>query len=133
MAILKIEPTALNADIYDFDDITYATDGFKNTFPLTLNQNVVTVDSPFRLMVTVNGLVQPGFDYKYDTVWLANVLPASKGYCLDTSGNVTSNGYIKFADCPPAGSHIQVRTVAGSIPLKFKTYPFKPLDVLMGY
>jgi hypothetical protein len=133
MAILKIEPNALNADIYDFDDITYAADGYKNTFPLTLNQNLVVVDSPFRLIVMVNGLIQPGFDYKYDTVWLSGVLPASKGYCIDTSGNATTNNYIKFADSVPAGSHIQVRTVAGSIPSKFKTYPFKPLDVLMGY
>jgi len=120
-------------DVYDLDDISYKTDGFTNTFPLTYNQNNVIIPSPFNLVVTLNGLIQPAFDYKYDTFWLANILTASKGYCIDTSNNVTSNGYIKFADTPPQGSQILVRTVAGSIPATKKTYPFKPLDVLMGY
>ena len=119
--------------IYDLDDISYATDGFTNTFALRYNGSTVTVPSPFNLMVYVNGILQPAFDYKYDSVWFANVLTASKGYCLDTSGNITTSGYIKFADCPPQGSQIFMRTVLGSVQSTYKTYPFKPLDVVMGY
>ena len=123
----------VSGTIYDLDDISYATDGFTNTFALRYNGSTVTVPSPFNLMVYVNGILQPAFDYKYDSVWFANVLTASKGYCLDTSGNITTSGYIKFADCPPQGSQIFMRTVLGSVQSTYKTYPFKPLDVVMGY
>jgi len=119
--------------VYDLDDISFKSDGFTNTFKLSYNQTAVTIPSPFNLMVTVNGLVQPAFDYKYDTVWLANVLTSSKGYTIDISGNPTTNGYIKFADCPPQGSQILMRTVVGNVQTTKKVYPFKPLDVMMGY
>jgi hypothetical protein len=84
-------------------------------------------------MVTINGLIQPAFYSKYDTVWLSNVLTASKGYTIDLSNNPTTNNYIKFADSPPQGAQIEIRSVAGSSPSSVKIYPFKPLDVLMGY
>jgi len=117
-----------SSNIYDLDDLSYAADGYKNTFLLTYNQQPVSIPSPFNLMVTVNGLIQPAFDYKYDTVWLSYMLTASKGYTLDNSGN------LRFADSPPADSQILVRTVAGSVPpSNKKIYPFKPLDILMGY
>jgi len=119
--------------VYDLDDISFKSDGFTNTFNLSYNQTAVSIPSPFNLMVTVNGLVQPAFDYKYDTVWLANVLTSSKGYTIDISGNPTTNGYIKFADCPPQGSQILMRTVVGNVQTTKKVYPFKPLDVMMGY
>ena len=120
-------------DIYDLDDISYSSDGFTNTFPLRYNNATANIPSPFNLTVTINGILQPAFDYKYDTVWLAGIISASKGYCIDLSGNVTSNGYIKFAECPPTGAQILMRTVAGSVPSTPKTYPFKPLDIIMGY
>jgi hypothetical protein len=119
--------------VYDLDDISFKSDGFTNTFKLSYNQTAVSIPSPFNLMVTVSGLVQPAFDYKYDTVWLANVLTSSKGYTIDISGNPTTNGYIKFADCPPQGSQILMRTVVGNVQTTKKVYPFKPLDVMMGY
>ena len=120
-------------DVYDLDDITPTTDGFTNTFRLSYNDATITVPTPWNLSVTINGITQPAFDYKYDTFWLANVLTASKGYCIDTSNNSTTNGYIKFADSPPADSQVQIRTVAGSIPSQKKIYPFKPVDIFMGY
>jgi len=120
-------------DVYDLDDISYATDGFTNTFKLSYNQNQQIFPSAFNLMVTVNGLIQPAFYSKYDTVWLSNVLTSSKGYTLDISANPSTNNYIKFADCPPAGSQIDIRTVVGSTPTNPKIYPFKPLDIFMGY
>ena len=119
--------------VYDLDDVSYAVDGFTSSFPLTYNQANVSIGGPFNIMVTINGLVQPAYDQKYDTVWLANIPAASKGYCVDLSGNPTTNNYIKFSDCPPAGSQILIRTVAGAVPAAKKTYPFKPLDIFMGY
>lgn len=122
-----------SAYVYDLDDISYATDGFTNTFPLKYNGVASGISSPFNLTVTINGLLQPAFDYKYDTIWFANVLSGSKGYCIDTSGNPTTSGYIKFADCPPQGSQILIRSAVGTPQTTYKTYPFKPLDVVMGY
>ena len=120
-------------NIFDFDDVSYLTDGVTNTFPLRWNNSDVTCNSPFTISVTVNGVLQPAFDYKYDTVWLANVLTASKGYTIDLSGNPKTNGYLKFADSVPADSQILVRTVYGLPQTSIKTYPFKPLDIVMGY
>jgi len=119
--------------VYDLDDISYKTDGFTGTFPLTYNYASANISSPFLITVTVNGILQPAFDYKYDTVWQSSVLSASKGYTIDNVGNPTSNGYIKFAECPTQGSQILIRTVVGNPPTSLKLYPFKPLDVFMGY
>jgi hypothetical protein len=120
-------------DVYDLDDVSYLTSGFNNVFPLNYNGSNVTVASPWNLMVAVNGAIQPAWSYKYDTTWLAVMPSAFKGYTIDLSGNLSSNGYLKFADCPPADSQIQIRTVVGTAPATPKTYPFKPLDILMGY
>lgn len=120
-------------NIFDFDDVSYLTDGITNTFPLRWNGSRVTCNSPFTISVTVNGALQPAFDYKYDTVWLANILTSSKGYTIDISGNPTTNGYIKFSNSVPINSQILVRTVLGSPQTSIKTYPFKPLDIVMGF
>ena len=49
-------------NIFDFDDVSYLTDGFTNTFPLRWNGSPVTCNSPFTISVTVNGILQPAFD-----------------------------------------------------------------------
>ena len=125
--------TITNTDIYDFDDISYRIDGFTNTFKLSYNGTQVNTASPYLISVTVNGMKQTPFNSKYDTVWLASILTASKGYTIDVSGNPTTNNWIKFADTPLAGSQIEIGTVVGSIPSQSKIYPFKPLDVVMGF
>jgi len=126
-------PPATIGYVYDLDDISYKSDGFTNTFPLTYNYANTNIGSPFLITVSVNGAIQPAFEYKYDTVWLSKILGASKGYTIDNVGNPKSNGYIKFAQCPPRGAQIVVRTVVGNAPTTSKLYPFKPLDVFMGY
>jgi len=120
------------ANVFEFDDISNATDGYRNTFALTYNQVQMGVYSPFNLMVSVNGILQNGFDPKYDTVWLSNVLTASRGYTIDASGNPTSNGYIKFADSLPPNSQVLIRSQFGAPMNTSKVYPFKPLDIFMG-
>jgi hypothetical protein len=115
-----------SATVYDLDDISYATDGFTNSFRPTYNQNTVTITNPWQLLITVDGAVQPAFDNNYDTIWFGLALTASRGYTVDTTGN------IKFADCPAQGSSIMARTVVGSPNPTKKVYPFKPLDILLG-
>jgi hypothetical protein len=116
-------------DIYDFDDISYYVDGFTNTFPLTFNQSSVALASPFNIIVAIDGAVQPAFDLNYELVWGSNVLPASKGYTVDVNGN------LQFAECPSMGSQIQVRSSVSVSPTPHtkKVYPFKALDIMMGF
>jgi hypothetical protein len=114
-------------NVYDLDDVSYAIDGYSNTFYLTYNQSAVTIVNPFQIMVTVNGAIQPAFLYNYDTVWLSNTLTASKGYTIDATGR------LKFADCPPTGAQIMIRTVVSGISQSAKIYPFKPIDIMLGY
>jgi hypothetical protein len=105
------------------------TDGFTTTFPLQFNTSTITVPSPWNLMVTVSGITQRAFANTdgYDYVWQSAVLPGSKGYTLDSSGN------IDFADAPPAGSDLSIRVVPGIPNTNTKVYPFKPTDIMMGY
>jgi len=116
-------------DIYDFDDISYYVDGFTNTFALTFNQSPVALASPFNIIVAIDGAVQPAFDLGYELVWGSNILPASKGYTVDINGN------LQFAECPSMGSQIQVRSSVSVSPTPHtkKVYPFKALDIMMGF
>ena len=115
--------------VYDLDDLSYTTDGFTTTFPLQYNTSTVTVPSPWNLMVTVSGIMQRAFANTegYDYVWQSAVIPGSKGYTLDNSGN------IQFSDAPPAGSDLNIRVVPGIPNSNTKVYPFKPTDIMMGY
>jgi hypothetical protein len=116
-------------DIYDFDDISCYIDGFTNTFALTFNQVSVPLTSPFNIIVAIDGAVQPAFDLGYELVWGSYVLSASKGYTINSDGN------LQFAECPSMGSQIQVRSSVSVSPTPHtkKVYPFKPLDIMMGF
>jgi len=115
--------------VYDLDDMTYMTDGFTTSFPLQYNTSTITVPSPWNLMVTVSGIMQRAFANTdgYEVNWQSYVKPASKGYTLDSSGN------LDFADAPPAGADLNIRVVPGIPNANTKVYPFKPTDIMMGY
>jgi len=115
--------------VYDLDDMSYMTDGFTTTFPLQYNTSTVTVPSPWNLMVTVSGIMQRAFANTegYEYVWQSAVIPGSKGYTLDSSGN------LDFADAPPAGADLNIRVVPGIPNANTKVYPFKPTDIMVGY
>ena len=114
------------SEVYDFDDLSYLTDGFTNSFPLRYNGTVVnTITNPWQLQVTVNGTQQPAFRDNSDVVWQGQVLTANKGYTLDANGN------LKFADSVPVNSQITVRTQMGTN-TNTRRYPFNPLDIMTG-
>ena len=118
--------------VYELDDISNYTDGRSNSFRLTYNQANVSIVSPFNLLVTINGLTQSAFDMNlynsYGALWSSYVLGSYKGYTIDwLSGN------IKFASVPPINSQIIMRTVVGSPASTTKQYPFKAVDILLGY
>lgn len=113
--------------IYDLDDISYLTDGVTNIFPLTYNTQNVSVASPWNLMVAVSGLMQAAYANTIETLWMSHVTSASKGYTLDSSGQIL------FADPVPAGADVMIRLVSGTPAQNTKIYPFSPTDIFMGY
>ena len=119
--------TSFGGYVYDLDDISYLTDGITNIFPLTYNTANVSVASPWNLMVSISGLVQAAYANTQETVWLSYVAAAPKGYTLDSNGNIV------FADSVPAGSDVMIRVVPGTPAQNTKVYPFRPVDILMGY
>ena len=119
--------TSFGGYVYDLDDISYLTDGITNIFPLTYNTANVSVASPWNLMVSISGLVQAAYANTQETVWLSYVASAPKGYTLDSNGNII------FADSVPAGSDVMIRVVPGTPAQNTKVYPFRPVDILMGY
>lgn len=118
-------PVAVPAS-YDLDDISNYVDGFTNSFPLTYNQVAVSLNSPWAIQVTIDGIDQPAFVANGDVSWQSQVLTSYTGYTV-----IDSN--IKFADCPPVSSKIRIVTNPTSGLPNTKVYPFRPLDVLMGY
>jgi hypothetical protein len=113
--------------VFNLDDLSYVTDGLRNTFTLTYNSSNVTVTSPNQLVVSVDGALQPTFVYNSDTVWLSQVFGGYKGYTIDYEGQ------LRFSDAPPSGAQIDARTVVGAITTTKKVYPFSPIDIMMGY
>jgi hypothetical protein len=113
--------------VFNLDDLSYVTDGLRNTFTLTYNSSNVTVTSPNQLVVSVDGALQPTFVYNSDTVWLSQVFGGYKGYTIDYERQ------LRFSDAPPSGAQIVARTVVGAITTTKKVYPFSPVDIMMGY
>jgi hypothetical protein len=113
--------------VYDLDDMSSSTDGFTNEFPLTYNQNSVTISSPWNLLVTVDGLTQPAFSWPPDVTSASYILTAQKGYTIDPQ-----SGNLKFADPVYQGAQIMARTVFGNPNGTPKKYPLKPLDIMMA-
>ena len=119
--------TSFGGFVYDLDDISYLTDDITNIFPLTYNTANVSIPSPWNLMVSISGLIQSAYANTQETVWLSYVAAAPKGYTLDSNGNIV------FADSVPAGSDVMIRVVPGTPAQNTKVYPFRPVDILMGY
>ena len=115
-----------STEVYDLDDISSYTDGLTNTFIPTYNGSAVAISNAWNLDIFVNGVKQPAFKYNSDLVWGGYALTASKGYCIDYSGNV------RFADALPATSQVSITTKLGTNTQTTKTYPFKPLDIMLG-
>lgn len=119
--------TLTTSEVYDLDDLSTLTDGFRNSFRLRYNGTIVnTITNPWQLQVFVNGVQQPAFAYIGETVWQGKVLAANKGYTIDLGGNLT------FADAIPLNSQITVRTQMGTNTQTPRRYPFKALDIMTG-
>jgi hypothetical protein len=113
----------IKQDIIPIDNVANQFDGKVNRFPLVYQGAELTVNNPFRLMVTVNGILQPVYTSNY--IW--DPLFSPDGFFVD------SDGYIAFSEVIPPGSTFSGRLMNGSETTTSSTiYPFRPLDILLG-
>lgn len=113
-------------DLYELDDAStfFASDGLQNTIVPRFNGETVTISNPFKLLITVNGVIQSAYIHNKEYVWESNVLIANDGYTVDYDGN------IKFTEAIPQNAQIVIKTVSGANKTTVRNYPFKPLDII---
>lgn len=112
---------------YDLDDVSYLADGNTLNFPLRYNTSNVSVRDPSSLMVIVNGVIQKPYANTYGSnTWITNIYAPDGGYMLD------SDGTIRFSEPVPNGSTIQIRVVPGIANTVQRTYPYRPIDIIIG-
>ena len=110
-------------DIYPLDDISIYFDGREKRFLPKYKGSQITPLNGFRLLLTVNGIIQSVDTPEY--VW-QSMLPRY-GFFVD------SDGYIAFHEQVPAGSTFDARLMPGSgTTTVTKNYPFKATDILLG-
>jgi hypothetical protein len=110
--------------IIPLDDMSYYFDGVQDTFEPTYDATKVSVTNPYRVMMTINGLVQATNFEDY-----VNLAPPvmQHGFVL------TANGDFKFLSIPQAGDKFDARIMPGAqINEKERKYPFDALDIVMG-
>lgn len=120
-----------NNDFVEFDDISSYTDNFLNNFDLSFNTTPVANINPFAILVSINGAVQPAFEYNADLVWGQGIPPVFSAYSGYTIVPQTSN--IIFTESLTSGSQVYIRRIPGFLSTLRKIYPFKPTDIVMGY
>jgi len=110
-------------DIIPLDSISGQFDGIEVRFLPTYQSNQLSITNPLRLLLSVDGIIQT-VDFP-DYVW-QSPLPRA-GFQID------SEGYILFSEVPPVGSTFDGRLMPGpATNVAYKSYPFKPADILLG-
>ena len=114
---------ARNMEVLLLDDISNQFDGMTTRFDATYQGQGVTITNPFRLLLTVNGIIQMVNTPEY--VWGSPMM--RQGFFLD------SEGFIQFSEIIPPGSVFEGRIFPGSTrSTQTRTYPFKAIDMMMG-
>lgn len=110
-------------DIIPLDDLKWKFDGIESRFYPTYRGEIVNLANPYRLLLTINGIIQTVDFPEY--VW-QSMLPRD-GFMID------SEGYIAFSEIPPAGSTFDARIMMGSATTtRNRIYPFKATDIMLG-
>ena len=112
---------------YDLDDVSYLADNNTLNFPLRFNTTNVSVRDAASLMVIVNGTIQKPYSNVYGSnTWITNIYAPDGGFMLD------SDGTIRFSEPVPSESTIQIRVVPGIANTVQRTYPYRPIDIMIG-
>lgn len=109
--------------IIPLDDMSFYFDGVTDTFEPQYDGEKVTVTNPYKVLLTINGLIQtPNFE---DYVYLPPIEPI--GFALNTDGTFT------FNPIPQPGDTFDARIMPGAqINEKERKYPFSALNIVMG-
>jgi hypothetical protein len=116
--------SSVGSDIFPLDDISVYFDGSQSRFPLTYEGEQFVVQNPYKLLVTINGILQIlGNQEKH---WLS--LIPSDGYFID------EDGYVQFGEPIPVGSKFEARYLSGPDQQNAKKsiYPFRAVDIQLG-
>jgi Major tropism determinant N-terminal domain len=109
-------------DLYELDSISPA--GGENTYTPTFNYDTVSVTDPFRLLISVNGIMQSAYIHNTEYVHNNYLLASRTGYTIDYDSK------IKFTESLPEGSEVVIKTTAGTTKSTTRKYPFNALDIL---
>ena len=109
-------------DLYELDQISPA--GRENTYTPTFNYDTVTVTDPFKLLISVNGVIQSAYVHNTEYVFNNSLLASRTGYTIDYDNK------IKFTEALPEGSEVMIKTISGTTKSTTRKYPFNALDVL---
>jgi hypothetical protein len=116
-------PGGTGFDIYPLDDISIYFNGIDRRFTPRYQGNTLTISNPFRLLLTINGIIQTVDTPEY--VW-QSMLPRF-GFMID------SEGLIAFSEVVPSGSTFDARLMPGSNTTTVtRNYPFRAADILLG-
>lgn len=112
-----------SVEITTIDDLSNYFNGFESRFRPTYQGIPVTLQNPFNLLLTIDGIIQSvGYP---DYVW-QSVMPRV-GFRID------NDGYIAFPEPIPQGSSFDARVLVGSnVTQQTKVYPFKAMDIVLG-
>lgn len=112
-----------SVEITTIDDLSNYFNGFESRFKPTYQGIPVTLQNPFNLLLTIDGIIQSvGYP---DYVW-QSVMPRV-GFRID------NDGYIAFPEQIPVGSSFDARVLVGSATTQqTKVYPFKAMDIVLG-
>lgn len=116
--------SSVGSDIYPLDDISVYFDGSESRFQLTYDGEVFIPQNPYKLLITINGILQIlGNQEKH---WLS--LIPSDGYFFD------NDGFVQFGEPVPVGSKFEARYMSGpeSQSAKKSIYPFRAVDIQLG-
>jgi hypothetical protein len=110
-------------EITTIDDLSNYFNGYNSRFLPTYKGLPVTLQNPFNLLLTIDGIIQSVGSPDY--VW-QSVMPRV-GFRID------NDGYIAFPEAIPVGSSFDARVLVGSaITTQTKVYPFKAMDIVLG-
>jgi hypothetical protein len=112
-----------SVEIRTIDDLSNYFNGYNSRFLPTYQGFPVTLQNPFNLLLTIDGIIQSVGSPDY--VW-QSVMPRV-GFRID------NDGYIAFPEAIPVGSSFDARILVGSaITTQTKAYPFKAMDIVLG-
>jgi hypothetical protein len=110
-------------EITTIDDLSNYFNGYNSRFLPTYKGLPVTLQNPFNLLLTIDGIIQSVGSPDY--VW-QSVMPRV-GFRID------NDGYIAFPEAIPVGSTFDARVLVGSATTtQTKVYPFKAMDIVLG-